>query len=61
MTEKLPDSSMAEKWLDPDTFIYKGKTYRVTGGYWTRGNCSPLIVKEASPDRHTAGEGEHNG
>lgn len=26
---KLPDMAEAEKWLDPDTFVYKGKVYSV--------------------------------
>ena len=25
----LPGTSEAERWLDADTFIYKGKVYRV--------------------------------
>ena len=26
---KTPEASSAEKWIDPDTFIVKGKVYRV--------------------------------
>ncbi len=26
---ELPGSSDAEKWLDPDHFIYKGKVYKI--------------------------------
>jgi hypothetical protein len=27
--EKLPDTSQAEKWLDPDTFVANGRLYRI--------------------------------
>jgi hypothetical protein len=27
--EKLPSPIEAEKWLDPDTFMVKGKIYRI--------------------------------
>jgi hypothetical protein len=26
---KLPDTSQAEKWLDPDTFVVNGRLYRI--------------------------------
>jgi len=29
MEKRLPDTSEAEKWLDADTFVVKGKIYRV--------------------------------
>ncbi len=30
MTGKTPDTSDAEKWIDTDTFLYKGKFYTIT-------------------------------
>lgn len=27
--EFMPDGSDAERWIDPDTFIYKGDIYRL--------------------------------
>jgi hypothetical protein len=27
--EKLPDTSQAEQWIDADTFVVKGKVYRI--------------------------------
>jgi hypothetical protein len=27
--EKLPDTSQAEKWINPDTFVVKGRLYRI--------------------------------
>ena len=26
---KIPDTSQAEQWIDPDTFLFKQKLYRV--------------------------------
>ena len=30
MTDKMPEIADAEKWLDPDTFIFKGERFIVT-------------------------------
>lgn len=30
MTDKIPNTTDAEKWIDEDTFIYKGKRYTIT-------------------------------
>ena len=27
--EIIPDTAMAEQWIDPDTFKFEGKLYRV--------------------------------
>jgi len=26
---KIPDTSQADKWLDPDRFVFKGNVYRI--------------------------------
>ncbi len=31
MIKKIPTTAEAERWIDPDTFIYRNKSYTITG------------------------------
>ena len=45
--ETIPDTSMAEEWLSPDVFVFKGKKWQVKpDGIELMGESSLKDIKE---------------